>query len=690
MHKNASRVMVLVLLCLTSRAHAEATQGLDHVVIDGVRIPFGTIVEVSGPCQGRDFDRLGGGATTLRLLRLDGKANQDNFELLLYPSATNNVFSYELLSALERGKSYKARGRLVFARDWRPPGTQPPGGSRSAHVAVALGFADLVDRAAAFDGTAGAEGQFQTEGGAALVEGVTAWPQSVEGKKITVRGVIRRANGGWRIERPSWHRVELAEQLGQDVSLDGTLWSSNGKWWLRYRDHVLFLTSTSGPNMSFPGRDHGRLARVTGQLVRQDRPAIKGINASFGTELVPCFVVRGAKVEYLEEPADGRSRFGPVYGSFHTVRDGVPELLAESNPGRMRIGGETEASLYLERNADVIDEILRRATPETRAVLARRMEDSKLPDPLRFLYAGMLLRLDDARGRFFLLSRADPNGPPSIDALFCLGAFLSSAPAKTEIQWAEPPLIALMTSKVLAHPERFAPYSESAKDLWVFGIDPQTFTVADATSRFSEIPNVLLTMRSAPARRAVIDYLLADGLDGFRSEIIRNLRLFDTTMQDDPLGESDMAAWSKSANSGSVLLPLEDLLKLEAAAKGRYDRLAILCQLLRHKHHAAVEEFLEDLKDSFAYSEIRDHSSPEVIEVLRAHIPALAGQAKDHAEMLVMLAQKDPIPSLLGLLEDAKWTDRNLVLYELARRADPRAVAPLARFSEPHRRCSSI
>jgi hypothetical protein len=44
-----------------------------------------------------------------------------------------------------------------------------------------------------------------------------------------------------------------------------------------------------------------------------------------------------------------------------------------------------------------------------------------------------------------------------------------------------------------------------------------------------------------------------------------------------------------------------------------------------------------------------------------------------------VLGQKDPTPALLALLANPEWTDKNLVLFELARLADPRAVATVAR-----------
>ncbi|MHC5538984.1 HEAT repeat domain-containing protein [Singulisphaera rosea] len=677
----AAAVILILFGCMEGRVVAETQRGFDSVVIDGVKLPFGKTVEVSGPCRGyEDQYPLSAGAIALRLRRLDGKATQEEFDVHLIPPGNNDDLSYEKLRRLEGDVFYKVRGRLVCAR---AVGPSPALGLVVGHIEQVppspLTFADFVDRSATFEGTARPQGTLETEHGEAQVDGIAAWPKLAEGEKIAVRGVIRRTPDGWRIERPDWHLIDLGVQLGHEVTLDGRLRGWDEHWWFHHRDDDLYLTSASGPKLSFPSDNHGRMARVTGKLVRQDRPSIKTDEETFGA-LVPCFVLRNAKVEYLEPQADKRSRFGPIYNSFHVVRDGVIELLPEWSLRKNVMGTETDARLYRERNADAIDSIFRDATPETREVLARRMEDSKLPEPLRLLYAGMLLKLDDARGRTFLLSRSDVDGSPSIDAIFCLGAFLSTKPPK-DISWAVRPLIALMTSKKLAHPERFELDSNDPVGLKVFDIDVKRFTVADATARFSDIPSLLLAMKSAPARQSVIEYLVTDGKNTVAgNEIIRALRFFDSEQTEYADGETDMDVWERGTRVASGFLPVDELLRLEAATETRYERLAILSQLLRHEHRAAVDEFVGDMKDGFFYLSMRRHLSPEVVRALEAHLPTLSGRAKYHAEVLVVLSRRDPVPALLKRLDDPSWPDKNLVLFELARLADPRVIAPLARI----------
>jgi hypothetical protein len=666
------KIAFLVLLCLTARSRGESTRGFDYFVIDGVKIPFGQVIEVSGMSPEQTIFEMTHAVVRLRALRIDGRANQDEFIVYLFPSDGNGKTSYDGLMSLDEGGSYKVRGRLVFARLVGPKRALAiKCESVEATAPAPLVFADFVDRPARFEGMAAIGGRLQSERVSARVDGLPDWPKPAAGKRVAVRGVIRRDGAGWRIEGPKWHLIELADQVGEEISMEGVLWSLNGHWWFDYRNDKLDLTKRSGPTMTFDYDDHGWRARVTGRLLRQHRPDIDQISEKTDRDLVSCFVVRGAKVEYLEEQSDFNHRLGSIDDNFHTQRDGVPELLARASFRRNSMGNETKAMVYVGRNEDVINGILRQAKPETHDILARRMNDGELPEAIRLIYAGMLAWLNDARGRTFLLSRADPNGPPSLDALYCLGLFLSSASAKTEIGWAERPLIALMTShtKLVGVKPGFGQGSD--------------LDVADVAGQFSDIPQVLLKMNSAPARRAVVDYLVANGRNTEKSEIIRricaSLRLFDTPLPVAAGGEVDVAALNLGRSAGGVLLPVDDLLKLEAVVQDRYDRIAILSQFLRHKHRSAAERFLKDLEDGFVYMEFRDHVSPEMIAALRPHVDELTGEAKAHAQVLILLEQKDPIPALLALLDDPKWTDKNLALYELARLADPRSVVPVAR-----------
>ena len=68
MRRQAALHAVVVLWCCATAARADASRGFDHVVIDGVKIPFGTLIEVSGPCIGKDSFELSRGSNRLRLV----------------------------------------------------------------------------------------------------------------------------------------------------------------------------------------------------------------------------------------------------------------------------------------------------------------------------------------------------------------------------------------------------------------------------------------------------------------------------------------------------------------------------------------------------------------------------------------------------------------------------------------------
>ena len=166
---------------------------------------------------------------------------------------------------------------------------------------------------------------------------------------------------------------------------------------------------------------------MTGRLQQQDRPSLDREamdNPLVDRKLVPCFVVRAAKVEYLEEQSDREHRFGPIYGDdFHRQRDGIAELLALRCYQKNPVAGSTEALLFFRRNVDVIDGILRKATPATNEVLVKRIHDRTTPDSIRLIYAGMLAWLGDARGRVFLLERTDPDARRVLIVVYRLGRF---------------------------------------------------------------------------------------------------------------------------------------------------------------------------------------------------------------------------------------------------------------------------
>ncbi|MCY2966607.1 MAG: hypothetical protein NT069_23755, partial [Planctomycetota bacterium] len=482
-------------------------------------------------------------------------------------------------------------------------------------------------------------GAVQLKGETLSLEGITAWPDDVEGKQIAVRGMVERGESGWRLTNPVWKLVELADQIDHEVSLEGTLWSLNGHWWFGYRGQRLCLTGSDGRLLTFDD-DHGRPATVTGTLVRQLRPSLHQISEKRDRDLVLTYVVRGAHLAFRDASTGWSDRFGPVYTTRHQVSDGVVELLAERSDRRNRLFNETDAMLYAERNARAIRGIVRDSSATVGDVLARRVDDAQIDPIVRLLYAAILAQRNDERGREFLRRSVEtPGDVPAREIYFCLGIFpfldaTGNDETPTDCGWAEQTLISIMSNP------------ESAEE----------------AAHFSSIPQVLIKIQSPEARRVLVEYALSAEHDAQDDSFLSNPTV--TTLLCHP----------------SAHLSADDLLRLEAVTKDSGIRRSILHALMRLKHPAAAERFLDRLDDDFVYMDFRDLSSAEVLAALQTHVQQLTGPTRSHVQMLLILGNKDPVPALVALLDDPGFTDKNLVLFELARMADPRSVAPVARL----------
>tara|TARA_R110002111_G_scaffold262878_1_gene342626 strand:+ start:12962 stop:15289 length:2328 start_codon:yes stop_codon:yes gene_type:complete len=635
--ENGWFLVLLVAVCLSAPIAAdEPTQKTGHVVIDGVNIRFGQIVEVIGPCLTTDSDMLGFSYAQASLLglRIDGRANQENIAFHLLAESDEDR---KKLDSLKNDAYYKVRGRLTGARMSGPKRICNLEVERIDAVPSApLMPKDFLGRVASFEGVAQPNGTLTVNGEVLhLVESPT-WPKDVVGKTVHVSGSVGHGPQGWQVSMSIWNLVNLADRIGQDVSLDGVLWSLNDHWWFDYRGERLYLTSDAGPQLSFFD-EHGRMATVTGKLVRQLRPSLKQITEEADRDLVLTYVVRGAKVTFRDDSMTWYERFGFIYPVQNKVSDGVPELLAELSYRKNLMGNETDTMLFAERNAKTISSIIESSTQAVRDVLVRRMNDMQENRSLRLLYAAILARVNDERGREFLKNLAEsPGDVPKEEIYYCLGVFpfLGTHVDKkinTECKWAEQTLIAIMSN-------------------------PESKKVA---FQFSSIPRVLIKINTPAARKVLLDYALQT--EGNQKYLI---------------GTSVASLLC----TPSVQLPAENLLQLEAVTKNGSSRRAILRALLRLKDPAVAERFLGDFENGFVYMDFRDLSSPEVLASLSPLLPRLTGKSRSNVQMLLVLGQKDPVPALIALLNDRKYPDKNLVMFELARIADDRAIKPVARI----------
>ncbi len=638
---------ILGIICLTS---ANVSRGQEHIDIDGNFFHFGDTVTVSGICPESDSRDNDYGFATISTKRIDGQATQQKIDFLLMPNSDQQPVTEKDLLNLKPKAHYLVRGKLTNARI---NGLNNACGLQVDHIeeipATELKVADFVDREATFEGLAGPDGKFHYGGESVSVEGVSVWPNELNGKHISISGIVRKAVSGLRIERPTWKLYRLEDLVNEQVVLDGVIASLNDNWWFSYRGERLYLTSPDGPVLRFESDDHYRAARVTGQLVRQLRPSLDQITRKVARDLVPTYVIRHAHVELLGRSLTLEQRFGTFYPSRHSSKDGVPELLAETSFRRNLGGDETRAMLFAERNSKVIRQILQEISAEHRDVLARRMSSEETDGILRLLYASMLANANDDRGREYLLKAVQiRDNELDLDALYCIGVFPFLAidtNRKIDLDWAEQPFIEIIGN-----------WNEVTVRGAVIGSgdDDSKMKVASAAVLYSSIPTVLRQIGSDDCRRALLDYVVAKA---DWSELVA----------------IQLLQWE---------LPLAsaELLQIDKLVDDDHVHRTILQVLLARKSPDVVDRYSDELGDGFVYMDFRDQLSPEIVDQLKARLDQLEGEARTNAQMLIALGENDAVPALMKMLDDPGWIDKNIVLYELARLGDARAVAPVARF----------
>lgn len=625
-------------------AREVSASGAEQLTIDGVGFPFDTVLELEGAIVAKVSTLPYFADALLEPRRINGKPTQTVLEVRLYAESPE---IRRRLEGLKTGDCYALRCRLKNARfsgTWSACLVAVE--ELRAVAEIKLGPADFVDRRATFEGIAAAGGKFTIGDQSISLAGVASWPANVVGKPVEATGLVRRAADGFRLDDASSTKAKLEDRIGDDVVLDGHLYSLNGVWRFRYRDTDLDLTCAEGPTLRFGESRHAAAVRVSGKLLRQDRPSLQQISLKADRDLVPTFVVRGAKVEPREKPLSWETRFGTLYPVRAKITAGVPELFAQGYIGNY-IGTETKASLYAGRNWDLIEAILAAPTSATLDTLAARMNDAALDATLRLIYAAMLARANDLRGRAFLLARTKlDDGDVNVDALYCLGEFPFLGPSdsrtKVDVGWAIDRMSELVTSqsptKVIGTP--FGDRKDAAQP------------VAEVVERFTTIAAAL--MLSEKGRPALIDFALSDKPGSAEVKSV----LYDA---EEPL-------------------PTDVLLKLEAITTDPEERRTLMQQLLRHPKPVGLERFLRDLDGSFVYADLRDHLTPDVVALLRPLVEKATGEAQTNLRLLLELGSKDPTAALLKLLADPTWKARNLIVYELAGTGDPRVVAPVAKI----------
>lgn len=500
--------IIVPLFCLTDAVQGEVTRDGQDFVIDGVKYPAGSEVEVIGPIISSGHKLyMSSGYAQLHGMWINGKANQDRLFFHLCRAKPGGWPASKDFKALKREEFYKIRGHIIEGRI---------NCSRKEFTLVVkqmeavpsreIRLADLVDREIALEGIAVSGGIIKASEGEARIDQLPEWPESVLGKQIFVRGTLRKSQDAFQINALNWHPVELDDLVGKEVTLEGTISCDSRFKSFEYRKKYLYLEAPDELLRKHRGYFRHRRVRVSGKLVLEDRPELNWDGPKQKNPKSPWYVVQEASVTFLEN-IDGESEDGiPIYATLYTVSEGVPELIAEcAHRGNGQFNPAT-ALYYLRRNEELINRILSQATPETQNVLARRMNDEKQHRLIRLIYAAMLAHLNDKRGRSFLIeSTRDHDIEKLPDALYCLGIVPSlgsrQSQDKTEIRWAEKPMIALMNSRELFDVSPYFGFGRSKE---------YSSTIADAVVLYSNIPDLMLRMNSPAAQRAIIDYMTSN------------------------------------------------------------------------------------------------------------------------------------------------------------------------------------
>jgi hypothetical protein len=604
---------------------AEVTVTEDAATIDGVAFTRKDPITVVGKVDWHPGDalRYSRGEAILNALKINGRANQDSLEFHLLPGTwqKNSASSkdHAWFEATGQWRDARLRGNhKVMTFQVRSLKEIEP---------VTLRFEDFRDRQAKFTGTVMKDGLFSLGEETAKLEGMSEWPAQVIGKDVTVRGIVKQTGPDWQFSAASWQLEKLADQIGQEVALDGVLWSQNGGWWFEYRGEPVWLLDERGSKLTFQTDRHATIARVKGRL-QQLRPALNDVTTKGEADPVPQYVVRCPQVEFLEPALSIGERFRAVYAKPVLMKDGVPVLVAEESWRMNGMDHETKAMRYMERNRPAIESTLKAPVPARVEVMAKRMVAEK-NQPLKLLYAAMLAACNDARGRTTLLDAVKNHKNTSHNALYCLGIFPFLPPKDTTLKpdtaWAEDTLVGLLS-------------------------DPAT---AEDCAVFSSIIEVLLSCGSKQATAAVVNFALS-GAEGSDAAV-------------DELCESDAP------------LDLATLIKLAGAPTADEPNSRVLRKMLTQREPAAVKIFGGLLGKSQVSYEFSEGLTPAIVEALRAELGTLKGEAATTARVLVASQAPDAVGELLKLLEDPQWPNQRTVLWMLVDFKDPRMLEPLAR-----------
>ena len=99
--------------------------------------------------------------------------------------------------------------------------------------------------------------------------------------------------------------------------------------------------------------------------------------------------------------------------------------------------------------------------------------------------------------------------------------------------------------------------------------------------------------------------------------------------------------------------------------------------LLRLESLEAVKLYLASDEADHYYGDLESGLTPKIKKELEKALPKVKSIGKrNEIRMALCLSEKDPVPALIGLINDPTFTNKNFIFYELAPFKDPRIVAP--------------
>lgn len=400
---------------------------------------------------------------------------------------------------------------------------------------------------------------------------------------------------------------DLAESIGETVTITARLLSMNGEWWLQRSGESLLLADAGGRRRTFPTDWHFELVLARGRVERQLRlPLHRGSTSVRDEPLQQFFVLFDSEVARCTEPIDRANHlvnYAPTVAPRRV--DGVYDLIPQGLP-RNWMGNESRARLFAERNQPWLRALLADDRQATRDVLATRMQDEARERGMRLLYAGVLAAHDDVRGRDFLAaSLSDPEASdPS--ALYVLGAFAKWRDGqRCDESWAEGLALRCMREQP-----------------------------AEVASR-SDLVELPLRLGSHEAAEMLVTQLEA-GAFGPRD------------FPSDPAGDVRRAL----ARAEAVLTD-EQLLRVARTDPGEnHSRRTFAGILLRRDVLAAVDEFLPELTESSWFDVFRENAGWRVLAEIASRQPKLEPELRAKVDDLLLLRAPEAGERLLLAIGD--------------------------------------